>query len=199
MLYTERFKKEVVKKALSPGVIQTDICRKLGIGRSTLSEWKKKYKGEVEQEVEEINLAEILQEEEIDIDRMLYESEIQEEVETEFDSIDKIFSRPCKKNDFKIKDKYIILSEYRKLAGNDRGYFLRRYGLHSLEVKKWEDEILQMGKKQIDKDDYIKKLELDNKALLKQVKNLERDKKELEYIIELKKKHPRIFGSDEES
>jgi hypothetical protein len=56
-----------------------------------------------------------------------------------------------------------------------------------------------MSKKQIDKDEYIKKLESEKKTLLKQVKNLERDKRELEFLIEIKKKHPRLFGEDKES
>ncbi len=202
MLYTEKFKKEVVKKALSPGVIQTDMCRKLGISKNSLSSWKKKYRSEVEDEIPEINVAEILREEEVDIDRMLYEAEARESCtreESAPETIDSIFSSHIKRSEFKTREKYLILSAYRKLQGNEKGVFLRRYGLHSRELTLWEEEILEMGKRKIDKDEYIKKLESERKSLLKQVKNLERDKKELEIIVELKKKYPRIFGEDEES
>ena len=44
-----------------------------------------------------------------------------------------------------------------------------------------------MGRKQIDKDEYIKKLESEKKVLEKQVKNLERDKRELELLEAISK------------
>lgn len=205
MLYTEKFKKEVVKKALSPGVIQKDICRKLKISESSIHNWKKKYRTEVEKEIVEIDVASILKEEEVDIDRLLGEAgrreedKAEEEEEADEVRIDRIFSADRKTRGFETKEKALILSAYRKLGNADRGLFLRRYGLHSQEIKLWEDEILDMSKKQIDKDEYIKKLESEKKTLLKQVKNLERDKRELEFLIEIKKKHPRLFGEDKES
>ncbi len=200
MLYTEKFKKEVVKKALSPGVIQTDMCRKLKISPSSVQDWKKKYRSEVAKEILEIDVASILKEEEIDLDRMLREAEpleIEREDGTEELTIDKIFSPDRKSKELKNIEKLVIVTAYRKLAKEEVGLFLRRYGLHSQEIKLWEGEILSMGKKQIDKDEYIKKLEGEKKALEKRVKNLERDKYELEYIIEIKKKYPKLFGEDE--
>lgn len=201
MLYTEKFKKEVVKKALSPGVIQTDMCRKLKISPSSVQDWKKKYKQEVEKEIAEIDIATILKEEEIDLERMLKRAEQTEaeEEETEELTIDKIISPGRKSKELKASEKSAIVTEYRKLSQREAGSFLRRYGLHSQEIKLWEGEILSMGKKQIDKDEYIKKLEFEKKALEKRVKNLERDKHELEYIIEIKKKYPQLFGEDEDS
>lgn len=202
MRYTENFKKEVAKKALSPGVFQKDICRKLKISTNSVHEWKKKYRTEVEKEIKEIDVATILKEEEIDLDRMLREaevSEIEKEDGTEELTIDKIFSQDRKSKELKASEKSAIVTEYRKLSQGDTGSFLRRYGLHSQEIKLWEGEILSMGKKQIDKDEYIKKLEGEKKALEKQVKNLKRDKHELEYIIEIKKKYPQLFGVDEDN
>jgi len=201
MLYTEKFKKEVVKKALSPGVIQKDICRKLKISEASLYDWKKKYKAEVEKEIVEIDVALILKEEEIDLGRMLRESEQSEteQEKTEELTIDKILS-PCRKSkELKASEKSVIVTAYRKLSQGETGSFLRRYGIHSQEIKLWEGEILSMGRKQIDKDEYIKKLESEKKALEKRVKNLERDKHELEYIIEIKKKYPQLFGVDEDN
>ena len=200
MLHTEKFKKEVVKKALSPGVIQTDICRKLKISTGSLHGWKRKYRSEIENEIIEIDVASILKEEEIDLDRMLREAEsleIEREEDTEELTIDKIFSPDRKTKELKNSEKLEIITAYRKLAKEEVGSFLRRYGLHSQEIKLWEGEILSMGKKQIDKDEYIKKLESEKKALEKRVKNLERDKHELEFIIEIKKKYPQLFGEDE--
>lgn len=202
MLYTEKFKKEVVKKALSPGIFLTDICRKLKISPSAVQSWKKKYRSEVEKEIIEIDVAEILKEEEVDLDRMLREVELlekEQEDETGELTIDKIFSPDRKSKELKNSEKAIIVTAYRRLAKEEIGLFLRRYGLHSQEIKLWEGEILRMGKKQIDKDEYIKKLEAEKKALEKRVKNLERDKHELEYVIEIKKKYPQLFGVDEDS
>jgi predicted glycosyltransferase involved in capsule biosynthesis len=76
--------------------------------------------------------------------------------------------------------------------------FFRRAGLHSEHIKLWEDEILAMGKKEMDKSDYIKNLEEENKKLNKKLKELERDKKELQVLIELKKKYPTLFKGDGE-
>ena len=201
MLYTEKFKKEVVKKALSPGIIQRDICRKLKISETSLNDWKKKYKQEVEKEIIEIDVATILKEEEIDLERMLKVAEQTEAEEegTEELTIDKIFSPGRKSKELKASEKSAIVTAYRKLSQGESGTFLRRYGLHGQEIKLWEGEILSMGKKQIDKDEYIKKLEAEKKALEKRVKNLERDKHELEYVIEIKKKYPQLFGVDEDS
>lgn len=200
MLYTEKFKKEVVKKALSPGVIQKDICRKLKISETSIYTWKKKYRSEVEKEIIEIDVAEILKEEEIDIDRMLRETDVVEadhEDNKEELTVDKIFSQYKKPNQFKNNEKLVIVTAYRKLGIDASGSFLRRYGLHSQEIKLWEDEILRMSKKQIDKDEYINKLEEEIKQLRKANKNLERDKRELEFIVEIKKKYPQLFGEDE--
>lgn len=202
MLHTEKFKKEVVKKALSPGVIQIDICRKLGVNPSTLQRWKRQYKSEVENEIVEIDVASILEEEEIDLDRMLREAEnfeAKDNEEIEEVTIEKIFSANRKSKELTSKDKIVIVTAYRKLSQGEIGAFLRRYGLHSREIKLWEEEILMKGKKQIDKDEYIKKLEKEKKGLEKRVKNLERDKHELEYIIEIKKKYPKLFGEDEDN
>lgn len=202
MRYTENFKKEVTKKALSPGVFQKDICRKLKISSNSVHEWKKKYRTEVEKEIKEIDVASILKEEEIDLDRMLREAdrlEIEQQEDTEELTIDKIFSPSRKSKELKASEKSAIVTEYRKLSQGEAGSFLRRYGLNSQEIKLWEGEILAMGKKQIDKDEYIKKLEGEKKTLEKRVKNLERDKRELEFIIEIKKKYPQLFGVDEDS
>ena len=202
MLYTEKFKKEVVKKALSPGVIQTDICRKLKIGKSSVSNWKRKYRAEVEKDIVEIDVVSILKEEEIDLNRMLKEAdrlEKEQQEDREELTIDRIFSPGRKSKGLKESEKSAIVTEYRKLTQGEAGTFLRKYGLHSQEIKLWEGEILAMGKKQIDKDEYIKKLEGEKKTLEKQVKNLERDKRELEFIIEIKKKYPQLFGVDEDN
>lgn len=202
MLYTENFKKEVVKKALSPGVIQRDICRKLKISETALRKWKEKYKAEVKNQIEEIDVAALLKEEEIDIDAVLSEAEKHEEEDIESVeevTVDKIFSKIRKSGEYKTTEKAVILSAYRKHPKEESGIFLRRYGLHSEQLRLWEEEILSMGIKQIDKDSYIKKLEEENKRLQKANKNLERDKRELKFIIEIKKKHPKLFGADEES
>ena len=43
MLYTENFKKQVVKKVLSPGVMIKDVCGKLNVSLSAVGRWKKQY------------------------------------------------------------------------------------------------------------------------------------------------------------
>ncbi len=75
---------------------------------------------------------------------------------------------------------------------------MRSYSLQSGHIRQWEDEILSMGKKHTDQDELIKKLEQENKELRKKLKESERDKRELEILIELKKKYKTLFEQDED-
>lgn len=203
MYYTENFKKQVVKKLLSPGVRIVDVTRKLNVGKSTVSKWKKKYVHEVQSEVKEIDVEELLKEEEIDFDELwsateFIESENVKQPDQEELTIDKIFAKGKTPSQYNMLEKYVIVNEYKKLFSGEAGIFLRTYGLHSQYIKLWEEEIFAMSKKRIEKDEYIQKLEEEKKALLKQVKGLERDKNELKILIELKKKYPTLFHQGEE-
>ena len=54
MSYSEKFKKQVVKKVLSPGIVQNDICRKLKISPSTIRKWRRIYTDELRPEIEKL-------------------------------------------------------------------------------------------------------------------------------------------------
>ena len=54
-LYSETFKKSVVKKVLSEGVIMTQVADRLNISPSTLREWVNKYRDEVTPEAPDLD------------------------------------------------------------------------------------------------------------------------------------------------
>jgi transposase-like protein len=203
MLYTENFKKQVVKKALSPGVIGADICRKLHISRSAFFTWKRQYAAEMQREVEEIDLAELLKEVEIDVDELLRTAG-REELERKTGStelakhIDLIARSGKNVEAYTDRDKYAVVRVVRALAQDRRGIFLRQHGLSDRHINLWEEELMSMSKDSISNDERIQKLEVENKALKKQLAESERDKHELEVLIELKKKYHQLFKSDED-
>jgi len=195
--YTMNFKKQVVKKVLTDGISQIAVCRKLNLSASTVLIWKKKYGEEVKKEIEQINIDAFFVEEEVDIDKLLAQSE-PESVNSERSIVEKIIEKRKTPIEYTISEKFAILMMIRKLSKDNVGHTMRRYGLHSDHLKLWEEEILIMGKKQINQGEYIKKLEEENKLLKKQLKNTERDKHELEIMIELKKKYKNLFKEEGE-
>jgi transposase-like protein len=196
MKYTEAFKKQVVKKVLSPGIVMTEIAEKLKIHPGTVGEWKKRYGEEMKAEIVELNLDRLLYEEPVDIERLLREAEPATE-RREQEALDRI-QKGLPPSQYKSVEKYVIIHHLKKLSDTEAGVFLRSYGLQSGHIRQWEDEILTMGKKQMDQDELIKKLEEENKQLRKQLKESEREKRELEILIELKKKYKTLFKQDGE-
>ena len=196
MLYTEDFKKQVVRKVLSPGIIITEVARKLKISSHSIHIWKKRYADDVKAEVIQIDIEKILHEEPVDLEKMLLEAE-PEDKQRELEALHRIEKgKPA--GQYKTLEKYVIIHHLKNLPADEVGIFLRSYGLQSGHIRRWEDEILAMGKKHLDQDELIKKLEDENKQLRKQLKEAERDKKELEILIELKKKYTTLFKQDGE-
>ena len=196
MLYTEDFKKQVVKKVLSPGVFQSKVAQKLKISRSVIQKWKVRYADEVKAEIVQINIEALLEEEKVDIDKLLLEAELPEDRrETEVLGKIKKGQPPSHYTNF---EKYAIITRLKRMTGEQAGIFLRSYGLQSGHIKMWEDEILAMGKKQLDQNEIIRKQEEEIKLLRKQLKAAERDKRELEILVELKKKYKNLFKEEGE-
>jgi transposase-like protein len=196
MRYTEEFKKQVVKKVLSPGIFIVDVSRKLKVATCTINKWKKEYGEAVKAEIVQIDIDRLLYEEPVDIEKMLRESEPETE-QRELEVLSRI-EKGQPPSQYKTVEKYVIISHLKKLGGEEVGIFLRSYGLQSRHIRQWEDEILVMGKKHLDQDELIKRLEEENKQLRKQLKESERDKRELEILIELKKKYKTLFKQDGE-
>jgi transposase-like protein len=196
MRYTEEFKKQVVKKVLSPGVLIKEVCRKLKVSTSSIQDWKKLYGDEVRSEVMQIDIEKILFEEPVDVEKMLLEAE-PEAKQRELEAMNRIEKgKPA--SQYKTLETYVIIHHLKKLTADEAGIFLRSYGLQSGHIRQWEEEILAMGKKHVDQDELIKRLEEENKQLRKQLKESERDKRELEILIELKKKYKNLFKQDGE-
>ena len=196
MFYNEEFKKQVVKKVLTPGVVQKDIARKLHVSNTTIREWRLKYAKEVQSEVVQINVEALLTEEKIDIDQLLMNAE-PEEKRNELEAINRI-PKGQDPSHYTNPEKYAMIMHLKKLPKDSSGAFLRNYGLQTGHIRQWEDEILAMGKKQLDANEIIRKQEEEIKLLKKQLKNAERDNRELEILIELKKKYKHLFGEDGE-
>lgn len=196
-IYSENFKKQVVKKVLTDGIKQREICRKLDLAENTVRAWRRTYSDEVKKEIEQVDIDAFFVEEEVDIEKLLAEAE-PEKIKQEKAIVESIIEKRKIPSEYTISEKYAIISMIRKLSREQVGIALRKYGLHSQHIKVWEDEILSMGKKQINHDEYIKKLEAENKELKKQLKNSEKEKHELEVLIELKKKYKTLFKEDGE-
>jgi transposase-like protein len=195
--YSENFKKQVVKKVLSEGIKQIDICRKLNLSFNSVRNWRKQYADEVKNEIKQIDIDSLFIEEEVDIDRLLLQAEPLE-IRNEKEIFEKIIAKEKIPAEYTIEEKYVIISAVRKMPKDQIGLILRNCGLQSEHIKLWEDEILSMGKKQINHDEYIKKLEAEVKELKKKLKNSEQEKHELEVLIELKKKYKLLFKQDGE-
>jgi transposase-like protein len=196
MKYTEEFKKQVVKKVLSPGILMTEIAQKLKIYPGTIGNWKKRYGEEMKAEIVQLDLDRLLYEEPVDIERLLREAEPAAE-QREQEALDRI-EKGLPPSQYKSVEKYVIIHHLKKLSDTEAGVFLRSYGLQSGHIRQWEDEILVMGKKHLDQDEIIKRQEEEIKQLRKQLKEAERDKRELEIMIELKKKYKTLFKQDGE-
>lgn len=195
--YSENFKKQVVKKVLSDGVKQRDVCRKLHISEHSIFSWKKKYAEEMKNEVKRIDVESFFIEEEVDIDKLLMESEPEGE-RIEKETLEKIISKQKILSEYTAAEKYAIISVFRKMSEDKIGVALRSCGLQSKHIKLWEDEIIKVGHKRIDTDDYTKRLEDEVKDLKKKLKNSEKEKHELEILIELKKKYSSLFKEEGE-
>ena len=193
MKYTESFKRQVVKKLMEPGQTASALCQKLDIGQCTIYRWKKEYARDFVCVVEEIQ-----NRPEVDIELLLQASaktnfKPEENICTELPACDK------KASEYSEREKCAIVDEYRRMSKEGAGAFLRKMGLLSRHIELWEEEVLTMAREKTDKDETIRSLEAEKKALQRQIKKLERDNHEMKVIIELKKKYPEIFGRDEEN
>jgi transposase-like protein len=199
MRYTEDFKKQVVKKVLSPGVLQIEVCRKLKISVGAVIDWKRIYGVEMRKEIQEIDVGTLLYEEPVDIEELLRKADFHELKESNGSEaltlqIDQIRSAKKGASQYTDADKYAVVLSFRAIPGEQQGMFLRQLGLQSTHIKLWEEALITMSKKPIASDEYTKQLEAENKRLKKALTESERDNRELKILIELKKS-TRIFSS----
>ena len=200
-VYSESFKKSVVKKVLSEGVVMKEVAKKLNIKYATLRNWMKVYRNEVEPD--QLDLESIInncREKNVDIDFLLESSEaIQKESEKEklFD-VDRLLKSDKKPEQYSLHEKLIIVETYNKQSENNKGLWLREKGLYSQYIQLWEKEILIMAKRKIDESEELKKLREENRKLKKELKKSQRNEKELKILVELKKKYKDLFEDNEE-
>lgn len=204
MRYSEEFKRQVVVKVMSPGVVTRDICRKLDIHASTVREWRCQYGEELKAEIERI-WTEYREEkpvkEKVDIEALLREATIREnsgEKEDLLPVLGEVLACGKRIDQYALEEKYVIVRKVRALESDEKGRFLRINGFKLEHIRKWEDELLAMVKNKIKNDEYIKRLEEENRRLKKDLKESELENKELKILIELKKKYLNLFKSGEE-
>ena len=203
MRYTEDFKKQVVKKVLSPGVLQIEVCRKLKISVGTVLDWKRIYGAEMQKEIQEIDVGTLLYEDPIDIEELLRKVDFQELKQSSGSDvlalqIDHIRRAKKMAAQYTDADKYAVVLSFRAIPDEQQGLLLRQLGLQSTHIKLWEETLISMSKKPIARDEYTKQMEAEIKLLKKQLAESERDNRELKILIELKKKYPNLFQQDEE-
>ena len=198
MLYTEDFKKQVVKKMLSPGVIVLDLCRKLKISPSAAQQWKKLYRDEVGQQIQRIDLDTLLYQPPVDVEELLRKADQDDLIraggsETLAHQVDQIRRKGKDSSQYTDAEKYALVMSLRVMGGDQQGILLRQLGLQGAHIQLWEEQLMAMSKKPITNDLYTKQLEDENKRLKKQLSESERDVQELKILIELKKKFPSLF------
>lgn len=202
MLYTEDFKKQVVRKALEGSMTVTEIGQRLTVNTGSIHRWISLYRAEVQDSVKQINLGPLLACEPIDIEERLRNAE---RTELKINSgsavlaqqLDQLCSLNKAISQYTDTDKYTVVMSYRAMPVEQQGRWLRQRGLQSSHINHWEETLITMSKQGIEHNDYTKQLEAENKLLKKQLTNLERDNRELKILIELKKKYPQLFQSDE--
>jgi transposase-like protein len=112
--YSERFKKELVKKVLTPGIQKREVCKKLNLYEKTVSKWVREYRHEVEKEAENQVLDAIQpeEEEEVDIDKLLAEYDrkaMSAEEEKQEQSIDRILDKGKHPSEYNRQEKYVMV------------------------------------------------------------------------------------------
>lgn len=203
VLYTEDFKKQVVRKMMSPGVVVRDICRKLSISEATVYRWRGLYGDEVGHQIQSIDLEALLYEPPVDVEELLRKADREdlrrasgsESLAQEVDQIRRKGKDPSQYTD---AEKYALVMSLRVMPGDQQGILLRQLGLQGAHIRLWEEQLMAMSKKPITTDLYTKQLEDENKRLKKQLSESERDVRELKILIELKKKFPSLFQQDED-
>lgn len=200
-LYSETFKKSVVKKVLSEGVVMEQVADKLNIRSCTLKEWIKKYRDKVTPEAPDLDaIIEECREKEVNIDLLLEEAgRIRELAESKsLIDVDKILKKEKKPEQYTLHEKLIIVETFYKQPENEKGIWLRNHGLYSQYIQLWEKEIFIMAKQKINESEELRKLREENKQLKKQLKESQRNEKELKILIELKKKYRDLFEESED-
>jgi transposase-like protein len=203
MLYTEDFKKQVVRKILSPGIRPADVARKLGISLSSIKHWKIRYREEMQKEVQEIDIEALLYEPAVDVEELLLRVEREELTQTSgsdslAQQIDQIKRKGKNASQYTDADKFAVVMSLRSMPTEQQGIWLRQLGVQGPHIRLWEDQLITMSKKPIQTDQYTKQLEDENRLLKKQLTEAERDNRELKILIELKKKYPSLFHQDED-
>jgi transposase-like protein len=201
VLYTEDFKKQVVKKMLSPGMVTREICKKLTISESAAQRWKKLYQDEVGPQIQSIDLDFLLYEPPVDVEELLREADKEKLTQASgsealAQQVDQIRRKGKDPSQYTDAEKYALVMSLRVMSGDQQGVLLRQLGLQGAHIRLWEEQLMAMSKKPITTDIYTKQLEDENKRLKKQLSESERDVRELKILIELKKKFPSLFQQD---
>lgn len=96
-----------------------------------------------------------------------------------------------------LQDKQALLLESRALLDADLGEWLRKKGLHSEHLEKWEKEISQAMAKNSEEQLRIKALEKEIEDLKKDLNRKDKALAEVTAILALKKKLSHLFPDEE--
>jgi transposase-like protein len=96
-----------------------------------------------------------------------------------------------------LPQKHALLLEYKTIAGENAGEWLRKNGLCSDHLEKWQKEISEaMGKNSEEKIE-IRKLKDENEALKKELRRKEKALAEVSALLVLKKKLSHLWEDEE--
>lgn len=198
--YSKAFKKNVVKKVLSEGVVMCRVAKRLNVGTTTVARWVKLYKDEVEPDSPDLDA--IVEEcrEVVDIDILLEEA-ARVELLTDSKSLpasDTVLRQNKQLEQYSLQERLIIVETFKRLPEKEKGRWLRTNGLYKRYIQLWEEEVFSMAKKRVNESDELKKLQEENRRLKKQLKESQRNEAELKIIVELKKKYRELFEDNGE-
>ncbi len=184
-MHSERYKIAVVKRLLQPNIKIPYLAKKIKIRADSLRDWKKQYINRFEVKITELSIDEEI---EIELDNLIYKQEKPiETFEEKSLSFDEIMGKGKNPSEHKDLEKQIILEAYMDVSTKEQGIWLRRNGLKDAHIKLWQKEVIKMARKKLDQNEYISKLESDNKKLQKDLKEAKKVQEELEIMFMLKK------------
>ena len=109
-----------------------------------------------------------------------------------------LLSNPVGPRGFILQEKQNLLLKSKTISDDNRGEWLRKKGLHSDHLLKWEEEIADAMDKNSKEKLEIKKLLKENELLKKEIIRKDRALSEAAVLLTLKKKYKHLWEDEEE-
>lgn len=170
--YSEELKKKVLARLVGPyAITATALSKEVGISQSTLSRWLK--------------------------DAGTVAAIVSEKKDEGKAGRDRSRRRTA---DWTAEEKLRVVVESMKIADADLGGFLRREGLHEVQLREWRDAVFNAARDALDGDRSTSKRKKETKRVRELEKELRRKEKalaEAAALIVLEKKIQNLWGAED--